>query len=73
MSCGGETSRLWNNFGVLRFITERYREAGEFFERAVELDPVNADAWYNLADTLEELGNHKGSRDGPQGVSEAAG
>ena len=61
MSCGGETSRLWNNFGVLRFITERYQEAEEFFDRAVKLDPLNADAWYNLADTLDELGNPKGA------------
>lgn len=63
MSCGGESSRLWNSLGVLRFVTERYDEAKVFFNRAVQLDPLDQDAWYNLADTLELLGDIKGSRE----------
>jgi len=63
MACGADTSRLWNSLGVLRFVTRRYDEAETFFTRAVELDPQNPDAWFNLADTLEVLGNRKGARD----------
>lgn len=59
MSCGGESARLWNSLAVLRFVTERYAEAKDFFNRAVQLDPLNQDAWYNLADTLEQLGDFK--------------
>jgi tetratricopeptide (TPR) repeat protein len=59
---GGESSRLWNCYGVLRFISGQYRDAEEFFNRAVQLEPANRDAWFNLADTLDELGNRKGSQ-----------
>ncbi len=61
VSLGGETSRLCNSFGVLRFVTEDYSRAREFFSRAVTLDPGNADAWFNLADTFDVLGNRKGA------------
>ncbi len=63
LTYGDESSRLWNSLGVLRFVTDRFEEAELFFRRAVELEEDNADAWFNLADTLEELGNMKGSRE----------
>jgi tetratricopeptide (TPR) repeat protein len=62
LSLGGESSRLWNGLGVLRFITGRYGEAEEFFSRAVKQDPANEDGWFNLADTLDELGNKHSAR-----------
>jgi len=61
LTFGDEDSRLWNSLGVLRFVTDQYEDAELFFRRALELDKSNADAWFNLADTLEELGNTKGS------------
>ena len=62
ISLGGESSRLWNGLGVLRFVTERYGEAEEFFRRAVIQDPANEDGWFNLADTLDELGDKRAAR-----------
>ena len=62
LSCGGDSARLWNSLGVLRFISSRYSEAAEFFRRAVELDSSCEDAWFNLADTLDELGDRKGAK-----------
>ncbi|MDC7234211.1 MAG: tetratricopeptide repeat protein [Spirochaetales bacterium] len=61
LTFGDESSRLWNSLGVLRFVSDRFEDAELFFRRAVELDKTNPDAWFNLADTLEERGNKKGS------------
>jgi tetratricopeptide (TPR) repeat protein len=63
LTYGEEDSRLWNSLGVLRFATEEYKDAEIFFRRAIELDRKNSDAWFNLADTLDELNNKKGSRE----------
>ncbi len=61
LTFGDEDSRIWNSLGVLRFVTEQYEDAELFFRRALELDRSNVDAWFNLADTLDELGNTKGA------------
>ena len=63
LTYGDEDSRLWNSLGVLRFVTEEYKDAEIFFRRAIELDRDNGDAWFNLADTLDELGNSKGAEE----------
>ncbi len=63
LTFGDESSRLWNSLGVLRFINEEYEDAELFFRRSIELERDNADAWFNLADTLEERGNLKGAKE----------
>lgn len=63
LTFGDENSRLWNSMGVLRFVTEQYEDAELFFRRSIELEKDNPDAWFNLADTLEERGNQKGSKE----------
>ncbi|MDA3955166.1 tetratricopeptide repeat protein [Oceanispirochaeta sp.] len=63
LTFGEEDSRLWNSLGVLRFVSEEYQDAEIFFRRAIELDRKNGDAWFNLADTLDELGNEKGGEE----------
>ncbi len=63
LTYGDEDARIWNSLGVLRFVNERYEDAELFFRRALELDRSSTDAWFNLADTLEELGNRKGSEE----------
>lgn len=52
-----------NNRGVVAFLTGRYEEAAGYFRRAVAADPDLADAWFNLADALEETGDRDGSRE----------
>ncbi|MBF9017400.1 MULTISPECIES: tetratricopeptide repeat protein [unclassified Oceanispirochaeta] len=61
LTYGDENSRLWNSLGVLRFVGEQYEDAELFFRRSIELEKDNPDAWFNLADTLEERGNLKGA------------
>ena len=63
LTYGDESSHLWNSLGALYFVTERYEDAELFFRRSIELDKRNSDAWFNLADTLEERGNRKGARE----------
>lgn len=63
LTYGGENSRIWNSLGVLRFVQEAHEDAALFFRRALELDARNPDAWFNLADTLEELGQEKEARE----------
>lgn len=52
-----------NNRGVAAFLKQRYEEAAGFFRRAVEADPDLADAWFNLADALDQTGDPEGSRE----------
>jgi len=63
LTFGDENSRLWNSLGVLRFVSEEYEDAELFFRRSIELEKDNPDAWFNLADTLEERGNIKGANE----------
>ena len=43
------------NRGTMLARTGQYQEALPFLEKAVENDPSNADAWYNLAVTYQKL------------------
>ena len=52
-----------NNRGVVAFLTQRYDESAGYFRRAAEADPDLADAWFNLADALEEVGDREGARE----------
>lgn len=63
LTFGEEDARLWNSLGVLRFVTEQFEDAELFFRRSIELEKDNPDAWFNLADTLEERGNLKGAEE----------
>jgi tetratricopeptide (TPR) repeat protein len=52
--------RGWNNRGVLHFLDGEYEAAERAFSTAVALDSSLADAWFNLADTRDELGDREG-------------
>jgi len=45
-----------NNRGVADFLSQRYSEAADWFRSAVVSNPKLSEAWFNLADTCEELG-----------------
>ena len=47
---------VWNDKGIIAFRQGNYAEARRAFEQAVLLEPDSYDAWFNLADTYEELG-----------------
>ena len=51
-----------NLAGVLRFTAGDYAGAAARFRAAAEADPADPDAWYNLADALEALGDGEGAR-----------
>lgn len=51
---------FWNLMGVINFQKEDYKEAANFFEQAVFINPYYEDALINLRDTYEELGNKNG-------------
>jgi len=51
-----------NNRGVAAFLSEQYQDAAEWFRSAVKADPELADAWFNLADSCEELGDTEGQK-----------
>lgn len=53
---GKTSSRIWNNFGTLLFNQKKFSEARNAFETALVLDQKNYDAFLNLYDTYEELG-----------------
>lgn len=59
---GGKESKLLNGMGVLNFIEKKYDKAAAFFEQAVLADENCADAWFNLADTYEMLGDKEKER-----------
>ena len=50
------SSRIWNNFGTLLFNRKNFSEARDAFETALILDQKNYDAFLNLYDTYDELG-----------------
>jgi tetratricopeptide (TPR) repeat protein len=52
-----------NNSGVVFFLKENFSEAARRFRAAAGEDPELADAWYNLSDACEELGDEKGERE----------
>jgi len=45
-----------NSLGVCYFLGGDFNSARAHFKLSVELDENNDDAWYNLSDTLKELG-----------------
>lgn len=56
-------SHLWNLLGVCDFQTEKYDDASEKFELAVQINPYYLDALYNLKDTYSVLENKTGERE----------
>ncbi len=52
-----EHSGALNNRGVVDFLKGRYADAVRRFRAAAESSPSLADAWYNLADALDECGD----------------
>jgi len=51
-----EKSRTRNNLGNCNLLLNRYFPAIEQYRKAVELDPQNLEAQYNLATTLDTVG-----------------
>lgn len=51
-----------NVFGVYYFQISHFDEAKKHFELAVNLNPNNKDAWFNLSDTCKELGLERDSK-----------
>lgn len=49
-------SSAWNDSGVVHFRRGDFPAARTAFEMAVAKESGSAEAWYNLADTYEELG-----------------
>lgn len=49
-----ETSTLHYNLGVMLFQDKEYQKAADEFKRSVELDPLNAAAYYNLGVLYDE-------------------
>lgn len=54
--------KAWNNLGVISFMAKEYVSARKYFSKALELNPYNADTWYNLRDTCRELGDEEEAR-----------
>lgn len=52
-----KSSRIWNNYGTLLFNQEKYEDAKNAFLTAMILDPKNEEAFLNLYDTYEQLGD----------------
>lgn len=53
-------AHFWNLLGVIRFQNDEFKEASEFFEKAVLISPYYEDALINLRDTYSELANKFG-------------
>ncbi|MBN2617816.1 MAG: tetratricopeptide repeat protein [Spirochaetales bacterium] len=53
-----------NVLGVLFFQMAHFEEAMRHFEHATKLNELNKDAWFNLSDTLDQLGLEKESKEG---------
>ncbi|RKX73147.1 MAG: hypothetical protein DRZ90_10050 [Spirochaetes bacterium] len=49
-----------NNRAVVEFLSGHYNEAAGMFRSAVKANPELADAWFNLADCCEEIGDLEG-------------
>lgn len=63
-------SHLFNLLGVVKFQSENYDEAAEYFEEAVHINPYYLDALYNLKDTYSMLNNKKGEYEVDQKIKE---
>jgi len=55
-----EHASALNNRAVADFLSGNYAESAAGFRSAVESDPELTDAWYNLADSCEEIGDMQG-------------
>ena len=59
LTCDEERPDIHNTLGVCFYKTSRYAEAAHHFQRAVELNPVSAIDYANLALNLEHLGDRE--------------
>ena len=48
---------MWYNRGVALTQLELYDDALSFYDKAIDLSPGYADAWYNKAELLKHNGN----------------
>ena len=49
---------MWNNKGLALNSLGRYDEAIKCYDKAIEIDPNDADAWNNKGLALNSLGNN---------------
>jgi tetratricopeptide (TPR) repeat protein len=54
-----DIARVYNEMGALYFSKERYRDALAAYQKALSVDPRNRTAAFNLAITLDQLGDYK--------------
>lgn len=52
-------SQLWNSKGIAFSEAGKYQDALNAFDKAIELDPNNANAWENKGYALQDLGRYK--------------
>jgi len=57
IAAAGEHAEMMYSRGLVEFHGERYQQAMPWFDRAVEMDPADAEARYYRAMTLARLGN----------------
>ena len=56
LNAGVENASLFSNLGVICWQSSRYGEMEQLLRRALQLEPSNADAHYNLAQVLAQRG-----------------
>jgi Tfp pilus assembly protein PilF len=64
-------AKAWNDLGVVNFRKGAFSNAKDCFTRATEEDTAMAEAWFNLADTCEELGLKSERRAALEGLQKA--
>jgi len=55
-------AEIWNNVGVLQFALQNVPLAGECLARAMEYDPHCRDAYFNVSELFNSIGNQEGAK-----------
>ena len=66
-------TRLFQGRGVAQLRLERYSDAAQSFEKALEIEPSNSTALFNLAVAHEAMGHPKGAMDALKRFLQVAG
>lgn len=51
-----------NNIGNVYRVAHNYRLAVQWYQKAVKIDPLEANAWYNLSWTQNQMGNQQAAQ-----------
>jgi tetratricopeptide (TPR) repeat protein len=52
-------AKVWNNRGTALGQVGKYQKAIECFDKAIEINPEDADAWYNRGEALGQVGKYQ--------------